>query len=180
MATKTSQNSEEETSWGRIKLQISKTGMYLQLWAAWERLLNSPTKVEFIKVDKTLETRILFPMEILKKYLSFHAICSSCKTKLLLFNNGFKKHLSSGKKRKNIWKWHFIERKPWGWHPMTSVFICKSIITHLYVYTTSQEIVIFKISILAASLIYFHLKTVNKSLLFLLGAFPATQNLRCI
>lgn len=52
--------------------------------------------------------------------------------------------------------------------------------TYLYMYITSQEIFIFKISIFAASLIYCNLKTVNKSLLFLLAPFPGTQNLRCI
>lgn len=45
----------------------------------------------------------------------------------------------------------------------------------LYVHTTLHKTVIFKSSILEASLVYFHLKTVNKSFLFLLVAFPATH-----
>lgn len=89
------------------------------------------------------------------------------------------KHISLQEKKKNILQWYFIESKQGGWHPVTSVFIYKSIITEkisiqiVCIHNFTQDI--FKSSILAASLVYFHLKTVNKSLLFLLVAFPATQ-----
>lgn len=63
---------------------------------------------------------------------------------------------------------------------MTSVFICESIITPICICSQPHEIVISKISVLTTSLIYFQLKTINKSLLFLLAAFPAIQNVRCI
>lgn len=61
-----------------------------------------------------------------------------------------------------------------------SVYLQTNNHTYLYMYTTSREMVLFKFNILAASLIYFNLKTVNKSFLFLIAPLPATQNVRCI